>query len=123
MLDTFPEPVVLALDVFRTGLLPALSSAAVSVLAPRRRARDLVARTRPWQSPRQSKNIVIPRVMVCTTSIQQLSDHDLLAETEHAAADERLATASLLALLGELDVRRLYLGQSCSSLFTYCTRI
>jgi len=29
----------------------------------------------------------------------------------------------LLALLGELDERRLYLGEGCSSLFTYCTQI
>ena len=31
-------------------------------------------------------------------------------------------TAELLALLGEVDARRLYLGQSCASLFTYCTQ-
>lgn len=40
-----------------------------------------------------------------------------------AASNERLATAELLALLGELDVRKLYLGEGCSSLFTYCTQV
>jgi hypothetical protein len=29
----------------------------------------------------------------------------------------------LLALLMELDARRLYLGEGCSSLFTYCTQV
>ena len=37
--------------------------------------------------------------------------------------DERCATAHLIALLMELDTRRLYLGEGCSSLFTYCTQM
>jgi 5-methylcytosine-specific restriction endonuclease McrA len=61
--------------------------------------------------------------MVLNASISQLSDDDLLAETARAVADERRGTASLLELLGEVDERRLYLGQSCSSLFTYCTQV
>ena len=35
---------------------------------------------------------------------------------------EREATARLIALLAEVDERRLYLGEGCSSLFTYCTQ-
>jgi 5-methylcytosine-specific restriction endonuclease McrA len=54
---------------------------------------------------------------------QSLSDRDLLAETTRAVGRERHATAELLALLGEVDARRLYLGEGCSSLFTYCTRV
>jgi len=50
-----------------------------------------------------------------------LSDQDLLAATECAAGDERRTTAELLALLAELDTRKVYLGQGYSSLFTYCT--
>lgn len=52
-----------------------------------------------------------------------LTDSELLEATERVAADERRLTAELLALLGELDVRRLYLGQSCASLFTFCTHV
>ncbi len=37
-----------------------------------------------------------------------------------SVGDERRATAQLLAVLGEFDVRRLYLGQGFSSLFAYC---
>jgi 5-methylcytosine-specific restriction endonuclease McrA len=51
-----------------------------------------------------------------------LSDRELLSQTARAAAHERAATASLLALLAEVDARRLYLGEGCSSLFAYCTR-
>jgi hypothetical protein len=51
-----------------------------------------------------------------------LSDRDLLAETSRVADRERRTTAELLALLAELDVRRLYLGDGYSSLFTYCTQ-
>jgi 5-methylcytosine-specific restriction endonuclease McrA len=36
---------------------------------------------------------------------------------------ERHATAELIALLMEFDVRRLYLAAGCSSLFTYCTQV
>jgi 5-methylcytosine-specific restriction endonuclease McrA len=51
-----------------------------------------------------------------------LSDRDLLEATSRAAGDERRATVELVALLAELDARRLYLGEGCSSLFTYCTQ-
>jgi hypothetical protein len=56
-------------------------------------------------------------------AVDRLSDHVLLEATERVAADDRQLTAQLLALLGELDVRRLYLGQSCASLFTYGTQV
>jgi hypothetical protein len=52
-----------------------------------------------------------------------LSDQALLEEVKGAAGREREATARLIALLAELDARRLYLGQGCSSLFTYCTQV
>ncbi len=52
-----------------------------------------------------------------------MSDRDLLGATARAVRDERRSTADLLALLGELDSRRLYLGEGCSSLFTYCTQV
>jgi hypothetical protein len=51
-----------------------------------------------------------------------LSDHDLLDATVRVAGDERRTTAELLALLAELDARKLYLGEGYSSLFTYCTQ-
>ena len=50
----------------------------------------------------------------------QLSDRDLLAEVARLAACERQATANLIALLAELDTRRLYLAEGCASLYRYC---
>ena len=53
----------------------------------------------------------------------QLSDRDVLTRVHDAVRDERVATARLIALLMELDARRLYLSEGCSSLFTYCTQV
>jgi hypothetical protein len=50
-----------------------------------------------------------------------LSDRDLLAEVARLAACEREASAALVALLAEMDARRLHLAEGCSSLFAYCT--
>jgi hypothetical protein len=51
-----------------------------------------------------------------------LSDPDLLTATVRAAHVERDATACLVALLAEVDTRRLYLGEGYSSMFVFCTR-
>src|SRR5687768_2619522 len=56
-------------------------------------------------------------------SFGHLSDNQLLAEVKRLAATERRATAALIRSLMELDARRLYLGEGCSSLFTYCTQV
>ncbi len=58
-----------------------------------------------------------PVVLVPT----RLSDRDLLAEVTRLATCEREATAALVALLAEMDARRLHLAEGCSSLFSYCT--
>jgi hypothetical protein len=56
-------------------------------------------------------------------SFTDLSDADLLACVKRLAEGERHATAQLIASLAELDARRLYLAEGCSSLFTYCTQV
>ena len=58
-----------------------------------------------------------------TFSFNSFSDRDLLAEVSRLAASEREATARLVASLAEVDARRLYLSEGCSSLFTYCTQV
>ena len=55
--------------------------------------------------------------------LTHLSDRELLEEVQTLATRERDATARLIASLTELDSRRLYLGEGCSSLFTYCTQV
>ena len=58
-----------------------------------------------------------------TTDPTRMSRSELLNATVLAARDERRATGELLALLAEVDARRLYLGEGCSSLFAYCTQV
>ena len=52
-----------------------------------------------------------------------LSDAELMTTVKQLAANERGATVQLVAHLAEVDARRLYLGEGCSSLFTYCTQV
>ncbi len=52
-----------------------------------------------------------------------LSNQELSARVKALAAAERAATSALIAHLSELDERRLYLAEGCSSLFTYCTQV
>jgi hypothetical protein len=62
-------------------------------------------------------------MMITIACLTGVSDADLLSAVTRAAGDERAATVHLIALLAELDTRRLYLAEGCSSLFTYCTQI
>ena len=55
-------------------------------------------------------------------SFADLSDDELLATVKRLATSECRATAALVRSLMELDVRRLYLGEGYSSMFTYCTQ-
>ena len=57
-----------------------------------------------------------------TNAIRSLSDEHLLRDVQTAVTHERGATAHLVALLAEMDARRLYLQQGYSSMFVYCTR-
>ena len=63
------------------------------------------------------------RVMTSNSLPQELSDQALLKKAEELAHHERIATAELIAALAEIDERKLYLGQGCSSMFAYCTRV
>ena len=55
-------------------------------------------------------------------AIASLSDEHLCDALERYAGNERYATARLVAALGELDRRRLFLAQGYTSLFAYCTQ-
>lgn len=60
---------------------------------------------------------------VSFAEIVKLSDRELLARVQVLADKEREATAVLIAHLAVMDERRLYLGEGCSSLFSYCMRV
>jgi hypothetical protein len=63
------------------------------------------------------------RFMASSPLPQELSDQALLLKAAELAQHERIATTELIAALAEIDVRKLYLGQGCSSMFTYCTGV
>lgn len=56
-------------------------------------------------------------------TLAALTDADLLARAQVLARDERRATAILVAHLAEIENRKLYLGQACTSMFVYCVRV
>ena len=72
---------------------------------------------------RVAETAMLQRGMTKLESASELSNAELLAEVKSAAQGEWHATARLVALLAEVDTRRLYLGEVCSSLFSYCTQV
>ena len=52
-----------------------------------------------------------------------MEDRPLLEAAKQLVSDERRATATLLRALLEIDSRRLYLGEGCASMFSYCTQV
>ena len=56
-------------------------------------------------------------------SLARLTNDQLLADVKALAGREREASVQLIAALGELDARRLSLGEGFRSLFTYCTQL
>src|SRR5829696_9788850 len=58
-----------------------------------------------------------------TYALDQVSDETLIADLAALVASERQTTAALLAHLGEVEARRLYLPAACSSMHSYCTRV
>jgi len=52
-----------------------------------------------------------------------MSDRELLVETRRVVDIDRRTTAELLALLAEIDARKLYRAEGHSSLFTYCMQV
>lgn len=58
-----------------------------------------------------------------TISLTDLSDSELLARLQRLAQTERRVTSALVSHLAEIDRRKLYLREGCSSLFVYCMRV
>jgi hypothetical protein len=56
-------------------------------------------------------------------ALEGLPNRDLLARTHALVRRGRAVEAELLAHLGEVDARRLYLEEACSSMFVYCVRV
>jgi hypothetical protein len=57
------------------------------------------------------------------SELRSLSDDELLRRLSEILQQSRRAEADLVAHIGEVDERRLYAGQACSSMFVYCTEV
>jgi hypothetical protein len=63
--------------------------------------------------------------VLCTSMCSPLSrvtDQELLASLSNAVGVERKAMAEVIARLAEVDRRRLYLAEACSSLHAFCVQ-
>ncbi len=55
--------------------------------------------------------------------LEALANQELLAATHDLVRRGHAVEAELLRHLGEVDARRLYLAEACSSMFVYCLRV
>ncbi len=58
-----------------------------------------------------------------TSPLASLPDDQLLSRLHTLVRRGNAVEAELLGHLGEVDTRRLYLGEGCSSMFAYCVRV
>ncbi|MEE9279748.1 MAG: hypothetical protein V3V67_06200, partial [Myxococcota bacterium] len=56
-------------------------------------------------------------------SVKNVSDRELLRRLNELVGQERHGEADLLAHLGEVEARRLYLEEGCSSMYGYCSDV
>ena len=77
----------------------------------------------PTQAGRSKFGVLQGNMTTHATVIGDLDDRTLLDAATRLATDERRAIAGLLRVLMEIDRRRLYLGEGCASMFSYCTQV
>src|SRR3990172_1150794 len=61
--------------------------------------------------------------MTHANQLQSLSDDELLRQLSEVAQQSRRVEAHLVAHIGEVDHRRLYAREACSSMFVYCKEV
>ena len=55
--------------------------------------------------------------------LKALSDDELLSRLSELLRKSRRVEAQLVAHIGEVDVRKLYRREDCSSMFAFCTQV
>ncbi len=83
-------------------------------------ARHPVAATRPAVAANPTN--LATRTPRMESQLRKLSNNELLFRMSLATRGERAMTIKILHHLNEIERRKLYLDQGCSSLFDYCTR-
>jgi hypothetical protein len=56
-------------------------------------------------------------------SLKSVRDEDLLRQLLHLVKQSRGVEAEVVAHIGEVELRRLYAQEACSSMFEYCRRV
>ena len=57
------------------------------------------------------------------SNLKNLRDEDLLRQLSRLVSQSRKVEADLVACIGEVELRRLYAQEACSSMFEYCRRV
>jgi hypothetical protein len=60
---------------------------------------------------------------VTMESLKSVRDEDLLRQLVQLAKQSRGVEAEIVAHIGEVELRRLYAQEACSSMFEYCRRV
>ncbi len=58
-----------------------------------------------------------------TSNLNQVSDDDLLRRLSELTQTSRRVEADVVAHIGEVDARKLYAREACSSMFDYCRQV
>jgi hypothetical protein len=61
--------------------------------------------------------------MSSTHELHSIPDDDLLRQLSDLLKDSRRVESDLVAHIGEVDARRLYAREACSSMFAYCMEV
>ncbi|HSF14053.1 MAG TPA: HNH endonuclease [Vicinamibacteria bacterium] len=56
-------------------------------------------------------------------TLESVPDHELLRRLSELVAQSRRVESELVAHIAEVDERRLFASQACSSMFSYCTQV
>ncbi|MBW2380507.1 MAG: hypothetical protein JRG70_13315 [Deltaproteobacteria bacterium] len=60
--------------------------------------------------------------MMYSQSLRNLDKEHLLRDFSALVEQDRRDTATMLAYIGEVDRRKLYLENACPSMFAFCTK-
>jgi hypothetical protein len=118
-LTGFLAPILPADERLRKSLSTARDAAGERTKPRSPRASQKASRAREWAFAATRNRDASVRSM---NDLSSLTDSDLLTATRALVCNSCEVEADLLAHLGEIDARRLYLERAHSSMFAFCTR-
>src|SRR5262245_14567136 len=89
----------------------------------KRRKAPLVVRLSSCALQCAKKGVCYTENMKLTHELRSLSDDELLRHLSKIIQESRRVEADLIAHIAEVDERRLYAREACSSMHVYCTEV